>query len=146
MAKVRILWVSAVSLVVLGVVGALVTLAVLSENEDTTPPIISDISIHVITHNTAQFSWTTDEPATSQVECWSTKTYCYWESLLDETLVESHTVSLSGLLPDDTVRYRVKSRDSSRNETVSEEYTFTTLGGTDEFEQPPASGHTAQSL
>jgi competence protein ComEC len=55
---------------------------------------------------------------------------CYSESLLDETLVKSHTVGLSGLLPDDTVRYRVKSRDSSRNETVSDEYTFTTLGGT----------------
>jgi hypothetical protein len=76
MGKVRILGVSVVSLVVVGVVGALVTLAVLSGSswKDTTPPIISDISIHGITHNTAQFSWTTDEPATSQVECWSTKT------------------------------------------------------------------------
>ena len=43
MRKVRILWVSVVSLVVVGVVGALVTLAVLSGNsqEDTTSPTIS---------------------------------------------------------------------------------------------------------
>jgi len=46
---------------------------------------------------------------------------------LDPTLVMSHSVSLSGLDPDTTYHYRVRSMDAADNEAISDDYTFTTL-------------------
>src|SRR4030042_6357813 len=73
MRKIGILWVSAVSLVVVSVVGALVTLAMLSGNpqQDTTPPIISDVVLSNVTYGpvkTVEFAWITNEAATTEAE------------------------------------------------------------------------------
>ena len=105
---------------------------------DTTPPTIADISASDITSASATVAWSTDEPSTSQVQCWSGKTYCSSESAIDERLVTSHSVSLSNLCSDNTIRFVVKSRDASGNEAMSDELRFN-------IPLPGANGETVSS-
>jgi len=93
---------------------------------DTTPPAISGVSASDITTSTATITWTTDEPATSQVEHGLTPAYGE-SSAVDPSLVDAHSVMLSGLTPNTTYHYRVKSKDAPGNEAVSEDNTFITL-------------------
>jgi hypothetical protein len=66
-----------------------------TDGTDSTPPVISGVSVSSITAYGATITWTTDEPATSQVSYGPT---AYGStSPLDSTLVTSHTVSVSGL-------------------------------------------------
>jgi len=92
---------------------------------DTAPPQISDVSSSSITSNSAQISWTTDEASTSQVEYGTTPSYGSQTSL-DQSLLTSHSQTLTNLSPNTTHHFRVKSRDSSGNEAVSSDYTFIT--------------------
>ncbi len=91
---------------------------------DTTPPVISDVSVSDVTDDSAVISWITDEPSTSQVEYWVTTSSL---SPLDPSLVTSHSVTLTDLTPEATYHYKVKSADATGNLAVSDEYTFTTL-------------------
>ena len=108
---------------------------------DTTPPVISSIShcYEGITETTADICWITNEPSTSQVEYWASPSML---SPLDATLVTEHHVELTVLTPGTTYHYRTMSRDAAGNRTVSDEYTFTTLGEAPEApppeEAPPA--------
>ncbi len=93
---------------------------------DETPPVISEISASNITTSTATITWTTDEPATSQVEYGTTSSYGS-SSVLDSSLATSHTVNLTGLTAGTTYHYKVKSADAVGNEAVSPDYAFATL-------------------
>lgn len=93
---------------------------------DTTAPSITNVSAESITEFTATISWTTEEPATSQVEYGKTTAYGF-TTPLDNELVTSHGVSLTGLDPDSTYHFIVKSEDLAGNEAVSGDYSFTTL-------------------
>lgn len=93
---------------------------------DATPPVISEVDISHITESGATISWVTDEPATSQVDYGKTTDYGL-TTTLDEELVTSHSINLSGLEPDTNYHFRVKSKDGAGNEAVSGNYTFTTL-------------------
>ncbi len=93
---------------------------------DTTPPLITNVSPSNITETTAIITWATDELATSQVEYGKTTDYGSTTPLVEE-LVTSHSVSLSGLEPNTTYHFKVKSKDEASNKTVSEDKTFTTL-------------------
>jgi Leucine-rich repeat (LRR) protein len=108
---------------------AVVLIALLSgcagEEADETPPVISGVSASGITQTGAVITWTTDEPATSQVEYGLTASYGL-TTPLDATLVTSHSLPLSDLDAGTTYHYRVKSEDASDNETVSADATFTT--------------------
>ena len=97
---------------------------------DTTPPVITNLSASSITAASAVVSWSTDEPATSQVEYGTTTDYGS-TTALDEELVTSHNVSLSSLEPDTTYHFRVKSQDGVGNEAVATEVTFTTAAEAD---------------
>jgi len=92
---------------------------------DTTPPVISAVSATPRYDSTA-IRWTTDEPATSQVEYGLTTSYG-GETTKDTRLITSHLVHISGLLPASTYHYRVKSEDGSGNAAVSEDYTLATV-------------------
>ena len=96
------------------------------EEVDKSSPVISGVSVSNITTTSATITWTTDEPATSQVEYGLTMTYGN-SSSVDSSLVETHTVLLSGLIPNTTYHYRVKSEDKSGNAGISPDHTFTTL-------------------
>ena len=91
---------------------------------DTTPPVISNINANP-THNTCEITWSTDEPASSVV------VYGTSSSNLDKQKVSSgyttsHSVTLTGLTPETTYYYRVKSADQSGNQSNSDVYSFTT--------------------
>jgi acid phosphatase len=72
-------------------------------------------------------TWTTSPAADSQVEYGLTTSYTN-VSPLDATLVLSHAVTLVGLQSSTTYHFRVRSRDSAGNLTVSPDGTFSTLG------------------
>ena len=92
---------------------------------DVTPPTISNIRVINITENSADILWDTNEPATSRVEYGLTTSYGLSTATL-AALVTSHSVPLSGLLPNTLYHFRVSSADSSGNEAVSTDNTFTT--------------------
>ncbi|MCD6359129.1 MAG: fibronectin type III domain-containing protein, partial [Dehalococcoidia bacterium] len=92
---------------------------------DMAPPVISEVTVSEITETTAIVIWITDEPATSQVDYGKTTDY-ELTAALDEKLVTSHSISLSGLEPNTTYHFRVKSVDKAGNEAISGDYIFTT--------------------
>ncbi|MFC2000032.1 fibronectin type III domain-containing protein, partial [Chloroflexota bacterium] len=120
-------WFKVVTIVVLAVMLTSTVMICSSCGSDEIPPVISGVSASDISGASAVISWTTDEPATSQVEYGLTTGYGS-TTILDEALVESHTVSLSGLTAGTTYHYRVKSKDAAGNEEASADYTFATTG------------------
>ncbi len=92
---------------------------------DTIPPTINNLAA-TPWRPTAVVTWTTTEPADSQVEYGLTPSYTS-VSPLDATPVVSHALTLNGLQPNTTYHYRVRSRDAAGNLTLSTDQTFTTL-------------------
>jgi thermitase len=88
-------------------------------------PVISDVSAVDISTTTAEITWSTDVPATSQVEYGLRTTYGSMSSL-SSGLVTSHSVTLTGLAKGKLYHFRVYSTDSEGNQTISEDYTFRT--------------------
>jgi len=91
---------------------------------DATAPVIRMQSRN-INATGATITWTTNEPATSQVEYGPTDEYGS-TSILDASLVTSHSVDLTGLKAGRTYHYRVMSKDAADNDAVSADATFTT--------------------
>jgi hypothetical protein len=95
------------------------------DSVDVTPPVFSFIDSVDIEYNTAKIVWTTDEPATSFVQFG--ETLSYGRTVGSYGFVTDHFVELpKDLSPNTLYNYRVRSTDSSGNEAVSENYTFTT--------------------
>ena len=99
-------------------------------SSDITAPVLSNITTGNITSYSAVITWTTDEQSSSQIEYGTTSSYGS-STTLDNTMVSSHTVSISGLSSWTTYHYRVKSRDAAGNLATSGDYTFTTLAPPD---------------
>jgi hypothetical protein len=97
---------------------------------DTTAPTISSIVVTDITETSARVTWTTDETADSRVDYGLTATYEIG-SETDVALINSHSLTLSGLTAGTTYHFRVRSADLATNEAVSEDFTFATLAGPD---------------
>jgi len=95
--------------------------------EDTTPPVISDVTATPST-TTALIEWSTDEASSSEVEyaLESLGTASTTEQELDASLVTSHSIMLSGLTASTTYYFVVKSEDASGNFATSTEMMFTT--------------------
>ncbi|HCU47387.1 TPA: hypothetical protein DIC47_03140, partial [Candidatus Nomurabacteria bacterium] len=105
---------------------------------DSSPPIITEISVPVITTNAAAIVWTTDEPATSQISYGTEAGVLDHTTVLDSTLSIYHVVTLSSSTLDDQgfdntlvenipYFFVVKSSDSSNNLAQSSEETFSTI-------------------
>jgi hypothetical protein len=92
---------------------------------DTTPPIVSAVTTSAVTSTLGTVTWTTDEPADSQVEYGLDTNYGLLTTL-DPALVTSHSVDISSLLANTTYHYRIRSRDAAGNLVVSGDFTFTT--------------------
>jgi peroxiredoxin len=102
-----------------------------SDVRDTTPPVISDVNISNISSSamggSAEITWKTDEPATSQVSYGTSAGYGTLQpSQTDTTLAKFHDVILYGLAPRTTFHYKVVSRDADGNERSSPDATFVT--------------------
>jgi peroxiredoxin len=100
--------------------GELTTLA----QADTTAPTISGVNVN-ITESSAIITWTTNEPATGQVNYGETETYGS-TTTLDTNLSKTHTVTLTGLDDGTTYNFQVMSKDSSGNTATSTNQTFKT--------------------
>lgn len=93
---------------------------------DTTAPIISSIGSTIVSTTTAIVTWITNEGADSQIEYGTTAAYGSM-TILNSSLVTSHSVVLSGLLPDYTYHYRIRSSDAQGNVATSSDQTLSTL-------------------
>ncbi len=103
-----------------------ITVTVQKDEDD---PIISAVTSFEISSTSYRITWTTDEPATSQVVYGPTSDltapYSYTNSSTKDTdLVTSHTVIIN-VLSGSAYYYRVISIDSSDNSKTSNQYTFT---------------------
>lgn len=85
---------------------------------DSVPPRISDVQSISLSPTSEQISWTTEEPADSQVEYGTTTAYGTL-SQRQLGLVTVHSITISGLQPDTTYHFRVISRDVAGNMATS---------------------------
>jgi glucose/arabinose dehydrogenase len=98
---------------------------------DVTPPQIGAVGVSGLTPTGATITWTTDEPADSQVEYGPDAAYGQSTSV-DDTDVTSHLAALTGLHPETLYHFRVFSADAAGNLSSSSDGTFTTLAATDQ--------------
>jgi hypothetical protein len=102
------------------------------------PPQISNVNTSVGQQQTT-ITWTTDKPSTSQIEYGLTDAYGS-STLLNSQLVINHSVIITGLIPQTTYYYRVKSKDGCGRESVLSGGTFTTAADTTSPETSIISG------
>ena len=94
---------------------------------DVSPPDIWDVTVSGITESSATIEWGTEIPTISEVEYWITASGDS-VTVLDDELTANHSVGLSGLQPGTTYHFRIKSKDTSANEAISEaDHAFETL-------------------
>jgi hypothetical protein len=96
-----------------------------SQPADTSPPVISNVRTSA-TRSDATVSWSTDEPATSQVEWRRSGSTSSTLTAVDSTLTRTHSVRIAALASRTKYEYRVRSTDGSGNAATSGWYTFTT--------------------
>jgi len=96
---------------------------------DTTPPVISNVSVSDVYTCQAKISWQTDELSNSIVEYSTSSDFSGYLAKTDSQMGKSHSVVLTGLLPNTTYYFRVKSRDVENNEAQKSGFSFTTLDG-----------------
>ncbi|MBI3804681.1 MAG: fibronectin type III domain-containing protein [Nitrospirae bacterium] len=111
---------------------------------DTTAPVLSGIAAGSLSNNSATISWTTNEPADTQVQFGTTSAYGSSTSL-NSSLSTSHSQSLTGLSASTTYHFRVISKDAANNAATSGDNTFTTPAAPDTT-PPTFSGIAAGSL
>jgi peroxiredoxin len=92
---------------------------------DDTSPVISSINVTDITNSDAIITWDTDRPTRSQLEFGTTSTLGINTSLSEE-LKLTHRIHLSGLDPNTTYYYKVRSVDADGNEVTSAIYEMVT--------------------
>ncbi|HVQ43946.1 MAG TPA: Ig-like domain-containing protein [Candidatus Saccharimonadia bacterium] len=112
---------------------------------DTTPPVISGISVSGVNPNGATVSWTTSEPATSQIEFGPTTAYGS-STTLNSSLATAHTQVVPDLASATTYHYRVKSADAAANLATSADNTFTTPTPADTQAPSAPTGLTATAI
>lgn len=90
-------------------------------------PIISNVQAVSITDTSAVITWDTDIPASSLVEYGLTAGYGFTASTPGNT--NSHAVGLTGLSPNTTYHFRVRSTEPVGGlESISGDFVFTTTG------------------
>ena len=92
---------------------------------DATAPVITNIQTLDVTAAGTTITWTTDEPATSQVEYGLTSSYGN-QTPVDGALLLTHSVQLGGMSENTVYSFRVKSSDAAGNPAVSAMQTFRT--------------------
>src|SRR5574341_1445892 len=93
---------------------------------DSTVPVISAVAAGNVSSSGATITWTTNEPATTQVTYGTTTAYGS-STPLNATLVTGHNQTLTGLAAATVYHFRVISRDAAGNQAISGDLTFTTL-------------------
>lgn len=104
---------------------------------DTTGPAISSVLAQNITTGSATLTWTTDEPATSQVDFGLTDDYGS-STTKNETLLMSHQQIVTGLSAGSTYHFSVKSKDAAGNLSSSSDNSFQTVASESADTSAPA--------
>ncbi|HUD02796.1 MAG TPA: M10 family metallopeptidase C-terminal domain-containing protein [Candidatus Paceibacterota bacterium] len=91
---------------------------------DVTPPVISAIASSSVSSTVQTITWTTDEPATSQINYGTTASYGSASS--SAALTTSHAITLTGLAGSTVYHFQIQSADSSGNIATSNDQSFTT--------------------
>jgi cysteine-rich repeat protein len=89
-----------------------------SYQPDGAPPVLSNVTGAALSPTTALVSWTSDEPASSQLS-WGTSPGALTSSASSPGFVTAHAVSLTGLPPGTTIYFRVSSADAGANTATS---------------------------
>ncbi|MCG2690610.1 fibronectin type III domain-containing protein, partial [Candidatus Parcubacteria bacterium] len=118
---------------------------------DSTPPEISDVSESHIATSTITISWQTNEPSDSIISFSSPLVPEGGGEVGDliiasSTLTTSHVLDLTGLIPDTTYNYKVKSTDEAGNERESADYSFTTAQNSSSPLVPEGGGEEGDSI
>ena len=95
------------------------------EESDGTALVISNVVVAQVNRRAAFIEWTTNVPATSQVEYGTTPAYGSLSPLQPELVVQ-HSVKIKNLERQTTYNFRVLSEDALGNPAVSGNFTFTT--------------------
>jgi len=93
---------------------------------DTKAPVISNVSVPIITKDSVIILWQTDELATGQAEYGGSAGSYTNTTNIDSTLSIYHTATVTGLSQTTKYYFRVKSKDAENNEGLSTESDFTT--------------------
>src|SRR3989344_5517718 len=116
------------------------------DDEDVTDLMISDVSARRITESGATITWETNEDADSTVWFATSSGFVIGaagvQMKTSSSEVEKHQIRLSDLEAGTTYYVKVGSEDTSGNDTVSNEFSFTTLADT---EAPEISGVDAEN-
>jgi len=92
---------------------------------DTTPPVIKDVSTSSETDTGAVITWTTDKPASSNVDYGKNTGYGLTAS--SAALTNDHSITLSDLEPNTVYHFRVTSSDKAGNQASSDDNIFATV-------------------
>src|SRR3989344_898344 len=103
---------------------------------DATPPTIT-FSSSSVTETSATIIWTTNEPATNQIEYGFTSAYGNL-SPLTTSFATNHSITISSLSASTTYNYRIHAFDSVGNETIGINRSFTTLPSVITDTTPPS--------
>ncbi|HLI86686.1 MAG TPA: LamG-like jellyroll fold domain-containing protein [Bryobacteraceae bacterium] len=95
-----------------------------------TAPAISGVAATNVTISSATITWTTSQPASSQVEYGQTAAYGNMSGL-NSAMVTQHSVNLTGLAAGTTYDFAAISANSNGNSTTSGNYSFTTASAFD---------------
>jgi len=90
---------------------------------DTTPPEINNIAVDSAGEE-ATLSWTTDEPADSQIMYGTAPGTYELGTVSSATLTQNHSITLTGLTLDTVYYYQVSSSDSDNNTGSSADLNF----------------------
>lgn len=91
------------------------------------PPVIWNVLASKITDTSVRITWNTDKDSNSSVSYGFTTAYASG-TVTNATLVTSHVIDLTGLLPNTTYHFQATSVDSLGLSRSSGDFTFTTLG------------------
>jgi thiol-disulfide isomerase/thioredoxin len=83
--------------------------------KETTPPVISEVKADSNSDISATITWLTDKPATGQVDYGKTKDYGL-TAISNDELTTNHKVRMTGLEPNTTYYFSVKSSDKCGSE------------------------------
>lgn len=97
---------------------------IVTDLDDDTPPVISNVSV-TTTKNSATISWDTDEPATSSVAYGWTNAYDLGTKT-EAGMSTSHSITLTNLSANATFHYKITSMDGSGNSAMTGDATFLT--------------------
>ncbi|HVZ19706.1 MAG TPA: DUF4082 domain-containing protein [Vicinamibacterales bacterium] len=103
---------------------------------DTTPPVISSVSVTSVGSTSATLAWTTDEASDSRVDYGTSASL--GSNVSSAGLTTAHSLTLTGLSPATTYFFTVTSKDASGNAATSPSGTPASFATTTGTPPPPS--------